>query len=105
MRSIVGALVRRAVVTWVLLRLFVLALSAVAIRGDAGDESLFFSFAPIPIVLLLAGILSEVDVSRRHEHALLGNLGLSPTERISIAVGTAAAGELAFALVSAIVRV
>lgn len=92
------ALVERALVTWLLLRLMVLAMSAAAGRSDEGETLLFFSFAPIPFVLMMSGLLSEVDVRRRHESALLGNLGVSVSGRVAIAVGAAAAGEIALAV-------
>ena len=92
------ALLVRAVVMWPLLRLMVLAvmLSESMVSGSPlNAASLFTSFAPIPFVLVLSGLLSEVDVRRRHEAALLGNLGIARTERLALAVGIAAAAELA----------
>ena len=96
------ALLVRAVVMWPLLRLMVLAvmLAESSVSGSPLDAaSLFTSFAPIPFVLVLSGLLSEVDVRRRHESALLGNLGIARKERLAVAIGVAAAGELALATV------
>ena len=95
---------------WVLLRLFVLALDrAQRLLGaappiDSGGPSLFFSFAPIPIIIVMSAVLAEVDVRRRHEHALLGNLGLSIPTRVGIAAGMAIAGELALGILLPLVR-
>ena len=92
------ALLVRALVMWPLLRLTVLAviLAESAVSGSPLDaRSLFTSFAPIPFVLVLSGLLSEIDVRRRHEAALLGNLGIARSERLALAVGVAAAAELA----------
>ena len=102
-RSIFAALVRRAIATWVLLRLFILAVTILLIL-QGGDGTLFFSIAPVLLLPIAAGLLSEVDVARRHERTLLGNLGVSIPVRISIATGVAAAGETLFALGSSLLR-
>jgi hypothetical protein len=65
-------------------------------------DSPFFSFAAVPFMLVCASILSEVDVARRHERVLLGNLGISPTARVALALGVTALGEIAFGITSAI---
>ena len=107
--TITRALVERAIVVWLLLRLVVLALGmAGCVMGNpaamaaSARDSLFFSFAAVPFVLVCATLLSEVDVLRRHERVLLGNLGLSLAARLSIALGIALVGEILFGITSAL---
>lgn len=101
--SIFAVLVRRAIATWMLTRLLVLAVTGLmGLQG--GDGTLFFSVAPVLVVPIVAGLLSEVDVARRHEGALLGNLGIARLVRMAIAVGMAVAGELTLGLALAVLR-
>ena len=101
--SIFAVLVRRAIATWMLTRLLVLAVTGLMVL-QGGDGTLFFSLAPVLVVPIVAGLLSEVDVVRRHEGALLGNLGIARLVRMAIAVGVAVAGELMLGLGLAVLR-
>lgn len=92
-RLIVRAYLRRGAVVWLTTRLVVVVVFAF------GGTNPFV----VPIVVLLglvaaSAALTLVDVHRRHEQMLIGNLAIGPAFIVALAAIPALAGELAIRL-------
>jgi hypothetical protein len=88
-RAVIKAYLRRGAGIWLLMRL---CISAVAAFGNEDPLHL----APTTIATLLAGgaALMWIDIRRRHERLLIGNLGFKPGALSCLALIPAAAGEI-----------
>jgi hypothetical protein len=93
MRTLIKAYLRRGAILWLTMRLCV---SAVAAFG--GEDP--FHVAPTTILTLIVGsaALMLVDIRRRNERMLIGNLGWRPSVLSCLALIPAAIGELAIHL-------
>jgi hypothetical protein len=70
------ALLRRQCGLWVLIRLVYMVVLAVAV-SSSGEKSANNVWHIQPVVIVLCAFLGAVDVRRRGERLLIGNLGIS----------------------------
>lgn len=91
------ALLLRAVVLWILVRLLVGAVGAFAADSGQSPDS------PLGVVLLCCA-LGLVDIRRRHERALWANLGISLVAVATIFASIATIGETALLFVRSAIR-
>lgn len=90
-------LVRRGFVLWVLARLLLIAviLGARALAGRGAALPSAWELLAAPQVLPFMALLAWIDLHRRREVLLIGNLGHSQGTAILVACAPAIAGELA----------
>lgn len=95
-RTILKAYLRRGATMWLMMRLCV---SAVLLFGREDP----LHVAPSTVLMLIAATagLTLIDMRRRNERMLIGNLGYRPSVLSAIAVVPAAAGEIALRLAAA----
>lgn len=75
-------------------------LLASAVIALAGTNPLDFSFMASLLIVVISAALGAVDMVRRHERALLENLGVSRMTLLAFFAGPAILGELGIALVA-----
>ena len=96
------ALMRRQIALWVLTRLVFFVVLAVA--ASSRDESAANNIWHIqPAVVALTGILGGVDIARRGERLLLGNLGIGRYRLAALLAGPPAVAECLVAVVGSFV--
>ncbi len=96
--SILAPLLRRAAGLWILVRIAVVGLAAIAPGGD--DVALLHWHPPGAIGSIAAcALLGFIDTRRRKERALLANLGVADRELVAIFVTPAIFGEIVLAFV------
>jgi len=100
-RTILGPLLMRGAWLSVLSHLSVIAVVTVANGGRIPPEMLRWSLAGSIGTLAICAALAFIDIRRRGERALLGNLGLGDHELVANYVAGAALVELAFAILTA----
>lgn len=92
------ALLLRATVLWALLRMLVAAAVLMAESMSASASDMSTSFGNPVGLIVLCSILGIVDIRRRQELVLWGNLGLSATQLATIFALVAGSGELLLSL-------
>ena len=100
-RTILGPLLKRGAWLGVLSHLSVIAVVTMANGGKIPPELLRWSLAGTIGTLPICAALAFVDIRRRGERALLGNLGLGDLELVANYVAGAALVELAFVILTA----
>ena len=96
-RRVLEAYLRRGAGIWLLMRLSV---SAVLLFGR--EDPLDLTGATTLTLILGSAALLRVDIRRRHERLLIGNLGLSPWVVSSVALIPAALGEIAIGMLAGV---
>jgi hypothetical protein len=91
------ALLLRAVVLWILVRLLVVAVGALMEGGGPSLNS------PLGVILICCA-LGLVDIRRRHERVLWANLGISLVAAGTVFASIATIGETALLFALAAVR-
>lgn len=96
------ALMRRQIALWVLTRLvfFVVLAVAASSREERAANNIWHMQ---PAVVLLAAILGGVDIVRRGERILLGNLGIGRSRLAALLAGPPAVAECLVAVVGTFV--
>lgn len=96
------ALVRRGVAMWIVVRIAFFMAGASAARL-LGPPTVHLAFGTVVGLLALCALLGVLDVFRRRERMLFANLGVSLPQFVLLLLIPAALGELAIALVIALV--
>jgi hypothetical protein len=78
------ALLTRQIVLWLAVR--VIQVPVILLAGPPGDPILRRLSAPQPAVVFLAAILGLLELRRRHELILMGNLGISRLQVAAIVI-------------------
>src|ERR1035437_5268549 len=78
------ALLKRQIVLWLLVR--IIRVPVLLLAAPPGDSSLRRLSGPQPAVVLVAAALGVIELCRRHELILMGNLGISRTQVAAILI-------------------
>ena len=78
------ALLKRQLVLWLLVR--IIQVPVLLLAAPPGDSIFRRLSAPQPAVVLVAAALGVIELRRRHELILMGNLGISRTQVAAIVI-------------------